>query len=69
MMKRIYEYEDQYGNLYWTLRKPEKSVFLGVQLKHRGRLGMHPYHFIRKVQVLIRDFIFHPEDTDTESEP
>lgn len=49
MMKRVYEYEDQDGNLYWSLRKPERSVFMGIQLRHRGRLGMHPYHFIRKV--------------------
>lgn len=68
MMKRVYEYEDQDGNLYWSLRKPERTTLVGLRLRNRGRLGMHPYHFIRKVQVLIRDLISHTPDPDTESE-
>lgn len=68
MANRVYEYEDQDGNLYWSFRKPERSTFVGLRLSHRGRLGLHPYHFIRKMQVIIRDAIFQSQQMESDNE-
>jgi hypothetical protein len=61
-MNRIYEYEDQYGNLFWSLRKPQSAIDVGLKLRHQGRLGMHPYHFVDRLRARIRTLLFNKEN-------
>lgn len=43
---RVYEYEDQYGNVYWSFRKPDKRTDIGIRLTHRGWLGRFYHIFL-----------------------
>lgn len=54
-LARLYEYEDQHGNVYWTFKEPTASVESTMRLRIRNRNGIHALNFIDKIRSAARN--------------
>lgn len=54
---RVYEYEDQHGNVYWSFRKPDKRTDVGIRLTHRGWLGRFYHIFLSDLREVARAYL------------
>lgn len=53
---RVYEYEDEDGNVYWSFTKPDTLIPVVRRLRSRSRIGTHVINFIAALRHVAAAF-------------
>lgn len=53
---RVYEYEDEEGNIYWSFAQPPTLIPVARRLRARSRIGTHFINFIVALRHLAAAF-------------
>lgn len=52
MQRRVYEYTDEAGNVYYSFTRLPKEVTVGVRLRLHSRVGVHYQNFLSYLRSL-----------------
>ena len=52
MQRRVYEYTDEAGNVYYSFTRLPKEVSVGVRLRLQSRVGTHFQNFLSYLRAL-----------------
>lgn len=52
MSRRVYEYTDEEGNVYYSFARLPREVTVGVRLRLQSRVGVHFQNFLSYLRTL-----------------
>lgn len=55
MSRRVYEYTDEAGNVYYSFTRLPKEVSVGVRLRLQSRVGVHFQNFLNYLRSIALD--------------